>query len=162
MTLHFRRVMFAPAVAGLLVAGFACGDDSGGGSPAGLSGPEADERYVQQLCTGFGDFTTSFLDAIADLDAESSDDAIKDALEEPIDNLVKVMEDADPPADAREYHDESLKQIRAMQEEIRAGNIEALTNQDAEVVPEPPADVRERLTAAAANIEDCQGLAIFE
>lgn len=162
MTFHTPRLraMFAPALAGLLVVGVACGDDDGGSG--GPTGPEADERYLQQLCTGFDQFTESFLEAVTNLDAESSDEQVQEALDEPIDNLVRMMEDAEPPADIREYHEDSLEQLKKMQEEIRDGNLDALSDQDAEVVPEPPADVRERLMAAAQNIEECEGLNLFE
>lgn len=156
---HTRlRVLFAPAVAALLFAGVACGDDDDGGGPAG---PEADEQYVRQLCIGFEEFTQSFLDAISNLDADSSDEEVQEALEEPIAALVRTMEEADPPGDVRDYHEDSLEQIRRMQEQIREGNLDALTEQEDGVVPEPPADVQERLTEAATRVEECQGINLF-
>jgi len=150
-------MLIAPALAGLLVFGGACGGGSGG-----PSGPEADERYLTELCTGFGQFTEGFLEAVSDLSNESSDREIQDALEKPIDDLVKAMERAEPPRDVRDYHEDSLDQIKDLQEQVRAGNLEALTRQDEGVVPEPPEEVQARLSAVAANISECQGLGLFE
>jgi ABC-type glycerol-3-phosphate transport system substrate-binding protein len=161
-TARWRTLLLAPALGAALILSAACGDDNdvpGGGGSNNPTG--SDEKYVTQLCTGFGDFQDSFFKVLTSLTATSSEKDVQKALEKPIDDLVKAMERANPPKDVKQYHDDAVKQLQAMQKQIKSGNLDALGD-DEGVFPDPPQDVQDRLAAAAANVKECDGLDLFE
>jgi hypothetical protein len=114
----------------------------------------ADEKYVGQICKATLDFLTS----IRTIKPEDLQDEAKaaDAMKKPFESYVKAMEDADPPKEAKSYHEEALKQLKATLKALQDGDENAFEQLSSTELPDPPGDLSSRLDAAAAKNKDCQ------
>ena len=83
-------------------------------------------------------------------------DRKKIKLEDPIREFVEGIEDADPPDDAEDYHEQAVEHMRAYLEAVENRDQEALDELDAIEFPEAPADLEQRLSAAARENEECR------
>lgn len=122
----------------------------GGGSGGGTG---SDEKYVGDLCKATLKLTNAFQSINpADLGDESK---IFDILEKPYEEFVDAMEDAKPPKDLKDYHDEALRQFRAALKAIEDEDQEELDRIFDAELPDPPAGVEERLDKVARDNKDC-------
>ncbi len=138
------------------VALAACG--GGGGSPA------TDEEYVKAVCTTVGDLQTQMSSLTAD--AASAKDVA--ALQKLMDNVANALDDAadsldkvNPPADVKDAHKEVVQAFRDAAKAMKDGDTEALNNFDPGNIA-PDEAVQARLSAAARNVDECNGLGLFD
>jgi hypothetical protein len=132
-------------------------DDEQGDAP---SGDDAD--YVAHICTSMGEF-------VDELIAIGTDPANQDATEEeqlelsrePFAALVDAMENADPPGDIEEYHDQLVEGFREVLERIEDGDVAAFETDPFEELPEPPAAVAEKYEALANQVPECASTGVF-
>lgn len=157
--------MALPAL--LLVVGvFAAACGGGGGGGAGT-----DESYVKAMCEAFrkfeedsdkalGDLEETFADIEDDEDFEKVLEEAFKAFARPVENLASDAAKIKPPADVKEYHDQTVAALRTAAEGFEEGNFD-LDQDPFEALPEPPQAVQDRLQAVAENESACEGLDIF-
>jgi hypothetical protein len=109
--MELRKVLLAPGVA-LAVLGVAAFTACGGGD----GGSGNDEDFVADLCALMLDFDED-IDNIDPGDITNEEDAAE-ALMEPFENMVDGFEDLNPPADLEDWHEEAVKQLKQLLEDI--------------------------------------------
>ncbi len=141
-------------VAGVLLA--ACG--GGGGDPA------TDEEYVKAVCVSVGNLQ----DEMSSLTADAASATDVESLQKLMDNVAKALDsaadeldDVNPPADVKDSHDQVVQAFRDAAKSMEDGDIEALNNFDPGTIA-PDEAVQERLSAAARNVDECNGLGLFD
>lgn len=134
------------------------GDDDGGGGNAA-----SDEQYVRGVCDALASFQDE-LTKISDAEPNSVDDLQKlmNSLADAIENVADDLDNINPPADVADSHNAIVQLFRDAVEPLREGDLEALSALEPGNAFDPPADVQARLNAAAQNVEECQGLGVFE
>lgn len=137
----------APLAIGASLLASCGGDDDGGGSGS-------DEDYVAAICAAGKEFSEDFEAAFADLDADASEEEALEAFVEPFRNFANAIDDANPPSDIADWHNDTVDAINEIVEQIEDGNLEALENMD-EPIGDPPGDAAERLQAIADENQDC-------
>jgi hypothetical protein len=131
LSLLLLPVLFA---LGLFVA---CGDDD---EPEGPGG--SDEDYLRLICQGAQDFSNA---VISKTTADEIGEVIRD--------FIGVMEEADPPADLRDFNDEFVRYL----EDSLADPTSLLTRNP----PLPDEDVQRRLAAKELTVEECKDGTFF-
>lgn len=144
-TRHALLLPGAIAIAGLSLV--ACGDDDGG------SGNGSDEDYVATVCGAMVTFGEEVEDVLADLDPNDTAASI-DAFGEVFANLIDDLEDANPPSDVEDAHNQLLASFRDAQDAFEEDGLEAFETFQVEDIQLEP-DVEERLAAVAAETEEC-------
>ena len=154
------RLLLLPtlAAAGSLAL-VACGgdDDDGGGGGSG-----SDEDYVASLCGAYADFEEQFDELLADFNPSNTDDLddfMSDAAEI-VGSVVDGLEDANPPGDVEDAHENLLTAFRSFRDTLEEGDFGAVESAD-EPDFELPQDVEDRLSAAAENVDECRELDLF-
>jgi hypothetical protein len=152
---------FAWLPAALLVVPFglvACGgDDDGGGGPGG------DEAYVRDVCGAMASFEGDFEELLTS--SPTSLDEIEELateMGELFGDLANDLDDANPPSDAEEAHNSLVSYLQDASEALETGDLEALEEFEEEPDLTMDADVEERLAAIAADVDECEGLDLFE
>lgn len=126
-----------------------CGDDDGGGGGGG-----SDEDYVAAICSAGKEFSDDLFAALADIDPDASEEDAIEAFIEPFEDFANAIEDANPPSDLAEWHDETVDTLNDLVERIKDGDLDALESED-DPFGEPPAGAAERLQAIADENQDC-------
>lgn len=134
------------AIAAPLIA--ACGGGDGGG------GTGNDEDYVSAICKAAAQFQEELFDAFGDIDLDASEEEQIQAFAEPFENFANAIEDANPPSDLSDWHNDTVDAINEIVDQIKDGNVDALESNE-DPIGEPPGDAAERLQAIAAENEDC-------
>ncbi len=142
----WRLALAAPLAAAALLG--ACGGDDGGS--------DGDEQYVSAFCGAMADFLKA---QQAPPGASGNSSQILAAAARPFDELVKALEDADPPSDAREWHEGFVADMKKMTEALKKGDMSALEGFDD--IDEPPSKVDKRLSKVAEKNRDCQEAGLF-
>ena len=124
------------------------GDSGPGGSPSG-----SEEKYVGSICKATLNFTKA-LEKINPADF-ADEDKVFEVLEEPYEDFVNDLEDAKPPKEMKEYHEQALKQLKAGLKAIKDKDQTAIEAAFSADFPEPPANVEARMQKAAADNKDC-------
>ncbi len=133
----------------IVPAALACGGDGDG----------SDEEYVTAFCEAHREFTTSWSAAIQNASTTSSFDDIA----EPLEVLADDFDDMNPPADMKDWHDETTKQLSATAERVKEEkNLQAITSLPNDPLTGMPEGPRERLRDVAADDPACQSLNVFE
>ena len=122
-------------------------DDDGGGSGN-------DEDYVAAICAAGKEFQDDLFAAFGDIDPDASEEDQIQAFAEPFEAFANALDDANPPSDLSEWHNDTVDAIKDIVEQIKDGNIEALESEE-DPIGEPPAGAAERLQAIADGNEDC-------
>jgi hypothetical protein len=148
-----RRAAFA---LGILVAGGALIAGCGGGDSEGN-----DEDYVKAMCESTDSMTDLLgvvLAASLSDDDEKAADEVADAMEE----WANAIDDANPPADAKEAHEAIVSGLRDAIKALRDGDADVESAFDElDSAPEPPQAVQDRLSEVAENTPECDGANFF-
>lgn len=130
----------------------ACGGGDGGGTGS-------DEDYVRDVCGAMAKFDEGLDDLLGS--SPSSLDEIEE-LTKDMGSLFKDMandlDDANPPADAKEANDALVSFLKEAAETLESGDIEAIDSLGEEPEFSLPEDVEARLSAVAEDIEECDDL----
>lgn len=138
-----------------------------GGSSVATGG---DEKYVSDMCKAGSKMTAAFEKAMTEIfagtgadDDDPDTDAMMAAFFSPFEDLVKDMEKAKPPKEIAGWHDQSLKQMKALVQDMKDGNFDesSLLYDDRAEFPELPANVEERFNKIAEKLPECEGLGMF-
>lgn len=125
----------------------ACGGGDGGGNGN-------DEDYVAAICNAGKDFSDDLFAALGDIDPDASEEEAIEAFIEPFENFANAVEDANPPSDLSDWHNDTVDTLNELVEQIKDGDLDALESDD-DPFGEPPAGAQERLQAIAEDNEDC-------
>ena len=134
----------------------ACGGDSEG----------SDEDWVAAVCKGFENFAANIEDAqeeAANLDpgGDVEEEAAK-LLADPIAQLAKDIDKANPPADLKQSHDQLVSALETAAAALKDGNFGILDEiGDTLGNFEPPQAIRDRISAVAENTASCSDIGIF-
>ncbi len=148
---RLRLTMAAAALgllAGLLLA--ACGGGGGGAS---------DESYVRGVCDAFHKFQEDGTRVFNDPEVLEDEEELAKRFGELVRALADDLDDVRAPSDVEQYHDRIVERFHEIADQFESGSVDDLS--DLGDVPEPPQDVQDRLAAAAADVEECEGLDIF-
>lgn len=163
---RFRRMIAAVALLALVVPALAaCGGDEAEAA--------TDEEYVTAICGAVAGVEERLDERFAELEAEGEDADLEDleelfeqmfiAIGEMAETVADELEDVNPPADLREYHDTMVDGLRLLAdtfrnadglEDLDEDSLAALEGFDTDAFPE----VEARLEAAAANVPECEGV----
>ncbi len=149
--LEIRRLALlgiAPFALGASLLAACGGDDDGGG------GSGNDEDYVAAICKAGADFQEDLFAAFGDIDPDASEEEQIQAFAEPFENFANAIDNANPPSDLSDWHNDTVDAINEIVDQIKDGNIDALESED-DPIGEPPAGAAERLQAIADENEDC-------
>jgi hypothetical protein len=163
LTNRLRMTSVAIIAAGA-VAFAACGGDDDGGGGGGRSG--SDEEYVTYMCETQSEFQEDFLPVLfGAVGSEDEDEAIREAItaiKSLLEDYRDDLRDAPVPGDVREHHDRLVSQLSTAIDNLDPDDPEALENFDfGEEEEEFPAELEERLSAAAEGVEACEGVELF-
>ncbi len=143
----------------------ACGgDDDGGNGGGGNSG--TDEEYVTYMCETQNSFIDELFPIIfGAMDAEDEDAAMREAITAMkglLEDYRDDLRDAPVPGDVRPHHDRLVSQLSDAIETLDPDDPESFENFDfGEDEEEFPADIEERLSAVADDIEACEETDLF-
>lgn len=126
----------------------ACGGGDGGG------GTGNDEDYVAAICKAGKEFQDELFAAFSEVDPDASEEEALEAFVEPFENFANAIEDANPPSDLEDWHEDTVNAINDIVERIKDGDLDALESED-DPIGDPPAGAAERLQAIADENEDC-------
>jgi hypothetical protein len=163
------RLAIAPTLVAM-VALSACGDDDSNSKAAssgsattpakaatsagGSSGTGTDAAYVAAICKAQATFQAT-VEKIGTENANVTDPAKQAALlQPPVDQLVKDIKAANPPADAKAYHDSVVKAFEDASAALKAKKNPDALNSVSSPGPPPP-DVAKRLQTIADTNQDC-------
>ena len=179
-----RRFLFLHAPVLLLLAGLALGALACGGAAADeVSGADADEAYVRDLClvgkalqeSLVEEALTEALDRAGHAEEAPDIVAVGELYGELLDELIAALGEITPPSDAAAFHADAIalfEEVRALIEPLAASLTEvegdgplaqlgvllgALGELDAPAVPVLSEETRDRLAEAANNVPDCYG-----
>ncbi len=149
----FRTAGLLLGAAALTFGFVACGDDDDDGGGGGGDG--TDEGYVAALCEAFAQLQTDITDIVEDPDnADASEEDAVDLFLGPLEDYVENLDNANPPGDVEQYHDQLVDSAREAVDRVREeGNLDAFT--ELEDPEEPPQDIQDRLQAVADSNQDC-------
>lgn len=139
------------ALGALLFAG--CGDDDDGGGGGTRTG--TDEQFVSDFCAALKDFDEDFSSVFANIEDLEDEDAMMEAMAEPISNFANAFEDIRVPSDLRDWHQQASRALRDAADSIEDGNFDEAAF-DEDLIEEPPQDVQDRLQSLAEDNEDCK------
>ena len=88
-------------------------------------------------------------------DITDEDKAIE-AMVKPFENFANAIDDANPPKDLKDWHDQTVETLDDVVKKLKDGDVEALSSFGDSPLPEPPADASERLQKIADKNKDCQ------
>ncbi len=126
-------------------------------------GTGVEEDYVATICSSMGDFVDELFAIGSDPDnQDATEEEQLEFFREPFANLVDALEDADPPGDIEDYHDQLVEAFREVQERIEDGDVTAFETDPFEDLPEPPAGVQEKYSALADEVPECVTTGIFD
>lgn len=139
----------------------ACGGDDDGGGNTGT-----DEEYVTYMCDTQNDFVEELFPVLLGAaDSEDEDEAMREtitAMKGLLEGYRDDLRDAPVPSDVREHHDRLVSQLSTAIDNLDPDDPEALENFDfGEEEEEFPADIEERLSAAAEGVEACDETDLF-
>ena len=140
-----RHLIFAACLAVVFGAALfaACGDDDSGGTGN-------DATYVAAICKAQATFRDS-LDALDPTKLTTDADQAK-ALVDPVSSYLKDVKAANPPSDAKPYHDKIVQFLSDGLDKLKQGDISALNNEPEQA----PQAIRDRFQAIADGNEDCK------
>lgn len=119
----------------------------------------SDESFAADLCKATSQFQASAEAAIKDASSQTDASKAIERLIPPLEAFVEAFKDADPPEDLDAWHDDAAKQLQASLEKFKSEKtLASLTGFNESARPEPPADARARLLAAAETVEECEGV----
>ncbi len=132
------------------------GDANGDGGTTG--GIATDEEYMRDMCEStvafLDDVYESVLPAMMQADQEAAERDALEAARRVFDGFVQELRTMDTPEDVRPYHDQLVEAYARAVERLDEGDFGALDTIDADFTL--PGDTRERLEAAAADIDACE------
>lgn len=128
----------------------ACGGGGGGAS---------DESYVRGVCDAFRTFQEDGSEVFSDPEVLEDEEELAKRFGELVRSLADDLEGVRAPSDVQQYHDRIVERFHEIADQFESGSVDELT--DFGDLPEPPQDVQDRLAAAAADVEECEGLDIF-
>ena len=123
---------------------------SGGGGNASSS----DKKYVASICKATLEFTNAF--SAINPSSLTDESKVFEVLEKPFNDYVKALDDADPPKDFKDYHNQAVDQMKVILKAIKDRDQDALDNIQEADFPEPPAGLQARLEDAAKDNKDCK------
>ncbi len=138
----------------------ACGDDDSSSSgPAG--GSDRDQAFVTGLCKSFSAFSVDVEKALAGptpSDLGKAFELVFKTLADPIQRFAQAFAKLEPPEDLAGWHKDASKQLSAAAKALKAGKFDdsSLQGLSDSPIPDVPKGPRERLTAIAANTDDCK------
>lgn len=162
ITLFRSRIpLLFPATAfiALLLAG--CSGDDG----ASISGPGgSDEQYVKDLCSAAGRFADDLDKAFSGPTPSSVADAFSlflNSLGKPYEAFAVSFEKAAPPADLKEWHAKTAKDLAAAVKAVKEKKFESetLIGSPIPAIPDGP---RQRLQKIAGAASECEKANLFE
>ena len=130
----------------------ACGGDDDGG-PGGTG---SDEDFVADICRAGADFSKALQEVFSDPSALADEDKAIEKLSDAFEAFANDFAEARPPADLKEWHSESSKQLDDGVQQLKDGNLEGGVFAGDNPFPEPPAEAGERLSKIAETNEHCQ------
>ncbi len=158
-----KWLLLIPAMfAAFVLTAVACGGSDGGDG--------SDEGYVKAVCKAANKFEAALDDAEEDAEETMEDpDNVAKALEEvmklmskPFSDFADAMDDANPPADVKDTHDQMVTAIKSMAKQLEDGDLAALEEQsDALEDFEPSQSIKDRLSAVAADTSECKDSDFF-
>lgn len=144
------------ALLGLLVLPVAMAACGGGGDAS-------DEAFVAQLCNATTQLKTDFTAAVKDASGQTDSGKAVERLIPPLEAFAKAFDDADPPKDLKDWHSAASKQLDAAVAKFKTEKtLASLEGFGDSPVPDPPADAKTRLRAAAENVDECDGVAFLK
>jgi hypothetical protein len=148
------RRFAALALAAILVpVAAACGDDK----------PGTEREFAVELCAATREFEASLSSALEQASTETDATKALEALTEPLEDFVKAFRDANPPEDLEDWHKEAGDQLDAVVERFKEEKtLASLEGFGDSPVPDPPAEAKQRLRGAAADAEECEGVAFLK
>ena len=132
-------------------------------SACGGGGSSTDEEFVTELCDATVQLKTDFAAAVKDASGQTDSGKAVERLIPPLEAFVKAFDDAKPPKDLKEWHSAATDQLQAAVEKFKTEKtLASLEGFGDSPVPDPPADAKQRLRAAAENITACEGVAFLK
>ena len=128
----------------------------------GGDGTGSDESFVRALCEAQTELSAGVDEAVTAAGGQTDPQKTIDLLIPPLEAYVDAFRDADPPEDLKEWHDASADQIEAAVERFKdERTLASLEGFEDSPVPDPPTAAKARLRAAAADVEQCAGVAFL-
>lgn len=129
-----------------------------GGSDSGN-----DESFVRALCEAQTELSDGIDGALAAASSQTDPQKTIDLLIPPLETYVDAFEDASPPDDLEAWHDASADQLESAVERFKQERtLASLEGFGDSPVPDPPAVQKQRLREAAADVEECNGVAFLK
>ena len=126
-------------------------------------GESSDEDFVAELCEASTKLSTDLGAAVKQASAETDPSKSVEALIPPLDAFLKAFNDASPPKDLKEWHDDASAQIEAAIAKFKAEKtLASLEGFGDSPVPDPPAEEKQRLRDAAGEVDGCTGVAFLK
>lgn len=131
----------------------ACGGGSSGGS---------DSSYVAAICAAEKKLEDSLTTAMQDPSLLANPAALGDKLAPAFDQFAKDFAKANPPSDAKAWHDSTAKQFADLATSLKTGqDLQSVMSGSAATIPDPPAAINARWAKVAATNKDCQATGAF-
>lgn len=132
-------------------------EDSGSGG-----GSDDEEEYAARVCTSISDFGDALVAIGTNPDnADATEEEQLELLQPPFEDLIDALDDADPPGDVEDFHEELLETFRDMLERMEDGDTTVFDDDPSQNIPEPSAEVQEKYNQIARGIPECEATGIF-
>lgn len=129
-----------------------CGGDSGN-----------DESFVRDLCEASSQLTADLDTALKSASSQTDAGKAVEAFVAPLERYVDSFKDADPPKDLEAWHKSASDQLAGVVANFKeTKTLSALEGFSDSPVPDPPAEAKQRLRAAAAEVEECNGVTFLK
>lgn len=152
---EWKRVATLLVVTAGLVAPAAAGCSGGGDGN--------DEDFVRGLCEASSALRAGVEKAVKDGAASTDPGKSVALMVAPVDAFVEAFGDLDPPKDLKSWHKDATKQLEQTADTFRnEKKLTALASFNDSPVPDPPAEAKARLQAAAKEIQECQGVVFLK
>lgn len=151
---NMRQILLPGIAAAGIALSFGLAACGGGGSSGGSSGGGGtDEKYVASVCSALLNFNKD-LEKLGKNNAAATAAEAAKLIVKPLETYVNAIKKANPPADAKDYHNTVVKATEAALKSIKDNkNLDALGDIESR---EAPASLRDRLNAIATKNKDCQ------
>ena len=129
----------------------------------GGGGSGDDESFVRALCEAQTELSDGIDEAVAAAGSQTDPQKTIDLLIPPLEDYVGAFQDAKPADDMKEWHSAAGQQLEAAVERFKdERTLASLEGFGDSPVPDPPAVQKQRLRAAAIDVEECAGVAFLK
>lgn len=149
-----KRVILAVSVTFAIPAFAGCFGGGGSGD---------DESFVRALCEAQTELRQGVDEAVAAAGSQTDPEKTVDLLIPPLDEYVSAFKDAKPAEDMEEWHSAASDQLEAAVQRFKdERTLASLEGFGDSPVPDPPVAQKQRLRDAAADVEECAGVAFLK